>query len=44
MVSVMFLHFSVHKENILEHTNAKCHLFNIDIHLIMLLNISVPRY
>ena len=26
MAIVMFLHFSVQEEDVLEHTNAKCHL------------------
>ena len=26
MASVMYLHFSMQEEDIMEHTNAKCHL------------------
>ena len=29
MPSVMYLQFSMQKENIIEHTNAKCHVFII---------------
>jgi hypothetical protein len=48
------LHFSIQEEDILGHSNAKCHLCtlystfrplcNIGIYLITLLNIHVPRY
>jgi hypothetical protein len=55
MASVMCLHFSMQEEDILEHTNAKCHcvhfsqlvdrpLSNIGMHLIIVLNIVLPRY
>ena len=54
MASVMCLHFNMQEEDILEHTNGKCHLctlqstyrplWNIDIHLITLLSILMSRY
>jgi hypothetical protein len=53
MASVMCLHLSMQEEDILEHTNAKCHVYtlwstcrllcNIGIHHITLLNIIIPR-
>jgi hypothetical protein len=54
MASVMCLHFTMLKEDILEHTNGKCHLctlysncrpfYNIVMNLITLLNMLMPRY
>ena len=35
----MCLHFRMQKEDILEHTNVTCHLCNIGMYLIKLLNI-----
>ena len=31
MASVMYLHFSMEKEDILEHTNIKCHLYTLEL-------------
>ena len=49
MANNMCLHFSMQEEDVIEHTNDKCHLYtllstsrplcNIGIHLITLLNI-----
>ena len=45
MASVMQLHFSMQEEeDILEHSNDKCQLYNIGNHLITLLNILMPKY
>ena len=33
MASVMCLHFSMQEEDILEHTNAKCHLCTLLVNL-----------
>ena len=54
MASVTCLHFSMQEEDILEHTNGKCHmctlkstcrsLYKIVMQLITLLNILMPRY
>ena len=54
MASVMCLYCNIQEEDIVEHTNAKCHLCtpcstfrplcNIGINFITLLNILMPRY
>ena len=54
MASVMCLQFNMHEEDIVDHTNGKCHLCalqstcrplcNIGMHLITLLNILIPRH
>ena len=54
MASAMCLHFNMQEEDILEHTNGKCHLCtlestrrplcNIGMHIITLLNMLMSRH
>ena len=44
MASIMCLHSSMQEEDILEHSNIKCHLCNIGTHLITKGNLLMPKY